>query len=36
LQDAVEYRFIYVDQEGFKKHRPKKFDDLVKGFVEYQ
>jgi len=24
------------DQEGFEKYKPKKFVELVEGFVEYQ
>jgi len=36
VQDAVKYRFMYVDENGFEKYKPKKFDDLVKGFGEYQ
>ncbi len=35
-QDAVKYGFVYVDEAGFGKYKPKKFADLVHGFVEYQ
>lgn len=35
VQDAVKYGFVYVDQEGFEKYKPKKFVELVEGFVEY-
>jgi type III restriction enzyme len=35
-QSAVKYGFMYVDEEGFGKYKPKKFTDLVQGFVEYQ
>ena len=35
-QSAVKYGFVYVDEEGFGKYKPKKFADLVQGFVEYQ
>ncbi|KAF0218454.1 MAG: DNA/RNA helicase superfamily [Geobacteraceae bacterium] len=34
-QDAVKYGFVYVDEEGFEKYKPKKFADLVEGFREY-
>lgn len=30
------YRFVYVDQEGFEKHRPRDFAALVASFQEYQ
>ncbi len=36
LQDTVKYGFVYVDEEGYEKYKPKKFADLVQGFVEYQ
>lgn len=36
VQDAVKYGFVFVDQEGFKKYRPKKFAELIEGFLEYQ
>lgn len=35
-QDAVKYGFVFVDENGFDKYKPKKFADLVQGFVEYQ
>jgi len=31
-----EYRFVYVGEEGFKKHRPATFAALVASFREYQ
>ena len=30
------YRFVYVDQDGFKAHRPADFDSLIGSFREYQ
>jgi type III restriction enzyme len=30
------YDFVYVDEESFKKHHPKKFADLLKAFREYK
>lgn len=30
------YRFVYVDEEGFKTHRPTSFQGLVDTFREYQ
>jgi type III restriction enzyme len=35
-QKNVEYDFLFVDEEGFKKYRPASFGALVKGFREYQ
>jgi type III restriction enzyme len=34
--DSATYRFIYVDQEGFGRHRPHDFAALVASFTEYQ
>jgi type III restriction enzyme len=33
---ASEYRFLYVDQAGFEKHRPATLADLATSFTEYQ
>ena len=30
------YHFVYVDQTGFEKHRPKSFAALAASFTEYQ
>jgi type III restriction enzyme len=30
------YRFVYVDQAGFERHKPKTFAALTAGFREYQ
>lgn len=30
------YRFVYVDQEGFERHRPATFGALAASFTEYQ
>ena len=35
-QGEVRYDFLYVDEEGFKKYRPRSFADVVKSFREYQ
>ncbi|MBW1720118.1 MAG: type III restriction endonuclease subunit R, partial [Deltaproteobacteria bacterium] len=36
MQSDVTYDFIYVDEEGFKKYKPKSFADLLAGFGEYK
>ncbi|PIQ96474.1 MAG: type III restriction endonuclease subunit R [Nitrospinae bacterium CG11_big_fil_rev_8_21_14_0_20_56_8] len=35
-QAKVRCDFVYVDEESFKKYRPKAFRELVKGFVQYK
>jgi type III restriction enzyme len=30
------YRFVYVDQEGFERHRPTTFAALPASFRDYQ
>ena len=35
-QSAAAYRFVYVDEVGFDRYRPKSFAGLVDGFQEYQ
>jgi type III restriction enzyme len=35
-ETGVTYRFVYVDQVGFEKHRPSNFAGLAKSFNEYQ
>jgi type III restriction enzyme len=35
-EDGPSYRFVYVDQPGFERHRPATFAALVSGFQEYQ
>jgi type III restriction enzyme len=35
-QQGVRYGFVYVDEESYKKYRPKTFADVVKSFREYQ
>lgn len=32
----VTYRFVYVDEDGFKRHRPTTFAGLAASFTEYQ
>ena len=36
LHKEVRYDFVYVDEEGFAKYRPKSFSDLVASFREYK
>ena len=36
MQSGVEYDFVYVDEEGFKKYGPKSFVALMNGFLEYK
>ncbi len=35
-EGGPEYRFVYVDQEGFETHRPTHFAGLVQAFRDYQ
>lgn len=35
LQSDVNYDFVYVDDEGFKKYAPKNFRQLLDGFRAY-
>ncbi|MBI4369248.1 MAG: type III restriction endonuclease subunit R, partial [Elusimicrobia bacterium] len=35
-QSATHYDFVFVDEEGFNKYRPKSFTALIKGFREYK
>jgi type III restriction enzyme len=35
-EDAVVYRFVYVDQGGFEKYQPKTFSALAASFVDFQ
>jgi hypothetical protein len=36
VQAAVEYDFVYVDQEGFEKYHPTSFRQLRDSFKEYK
>jgi type III restriction enzyme len=36
VQSAVEYDFVYVDQESFDKFAPSSFRQLMAGFTEYK
>jgi type III restriction enzyme len=36
VQTAVEYDFVYVDEESFEKYKPKTFRHLTDGFREYK
>lgn len=35
-QSEVRFDFVFVDEEGFKKYRPKSFADLVQSFRGYK
>jgi type III restriction enzyme len=35
-QTEVRYDFVYVDEEGFNKYKPKRFRELVGCFTEYK
>jgi type III restriction enzyme len=36
LQSEVIFDFVYVDQDGFEKYRPKTFTQLLEGFQDYK
>jgi type III restriction enzyme len=36
VQADVEYDFVFVDEEGFRKYQPKTFRQLMDGFREYR
>ena len=36
LQSEVNYDFVYVDEDGFNKYKPKTFDELISNFKEYK
>ena len=36
LQSAARYDFVYVDQPGFERYRPKSFADVVTSFTSYK
>jgi len=36
MQLDVEYDFVYIDEEGFKKYKPKTFAVLLSSFREYK
>ena len=36
MQSSIEYDFVYVDEESFKKYEPKSFAALLSGFREYK
>jgi type III restriction enzyme len=36
VQAAVQYDFVYVDQENFEKFKPTSFQQLIDGFREYK
>jgi type III restriction enzyme len=35
-QSGIHFDFIYVDEESFKKYRPKSFKSLIESFREYK
>lgn len=36
IQKAVQYDFVFVDEESFQKYQPKSFASLVSGFTQYK
>lgn len=36
LQDSVVFNFVYVDEDGFDKYKPKSFQDVADLFKEYK
>ena len=36
VQSDVKYDFVFVDQEGFEKYKPKSFRQLTESFKEYK
>lgn len=36
LQHVINYDFVYVDEENFKKYRLKSFSELMKNFIAYK
>ena len=36
VQSDVKYDFVFVDQEGFEKYKPKSFQQLTDSFKEYK
>ena len=36
VQADVKYDFVYVDEDGFKKHKPKSFRDLAESFRDHK
>lgn len=35
-QNRVHYDFVFVDEEGFNRYKPKTFSDLLKSFTQYK
>lgn len=35
-QSAIQYDFVFVDQESFEEYSPKSFASLMAGFREYK
>ena len=36
LQDDVKYNFVFVDEAGFKQHKPKSFKDISDAFLRFK
>lgn len=36
VQTGIKYGFVFVDQEGFEKYRPRSFRELAGAFAEHQ
>jgi type III restriction enzyme len=35
MQSDVQYDFVFVDEESFERYKPKSFENLMSGFLEY-
>ena len=35
-QSDVRFDYVYVDEESYKKYRPKSFADVIQAFGEYK
>jgi type III restriction enzyme len=36
VQPDMEYDFVFVDEEGFERYKPRSFDGLMKVFRQYK
>ncbi|MDI6687833.1 MAG: DEAD/DEAH box helicase family protein [Desulfobacterales bacterium] len=35
-QSSIKYDYIFVDEEGFEKFKPKNFEELIRNFTKYR
>jgi type III restriction enzyme len=35
-QSEIAYDFVFVDDAGFEKYKPKNFAELIEGFKDYK